>query len=221
MQTLTASDFRAAAAPQPLVADEIHLWWLPDWGGPNRAAAESTAVRDLLGAYLGRALATTQIVRGARGKPRLVDGALEFNLAHSGGDLLLGLSRDTPLGVDLELPGRHRPVEQLAARYFDPREAQALAAMPDDAARQAAFLRLWTLKEAVLKVDGGGIASGLERAAFALDAAGRPSAPLAIALPLVADDWCVRRLEWPDGAVGALAWRGAQRTVLAWRKTEA
>lgn len=219
MQTIAAAEFRAAAAPQALAADEIHLWWLPSWGGPNRAAAESDAVRALLGAYLGRALAASDFVRGARGKPRLVDGALEFNLAHSGGDLLLGLSRATPLGVDLELPRRRRPVAELAARYFDPRETQALAALADDAAQQAAFLRLWALKEAVLKVDGGGIGSGLERAVFGLDATGLPTGPLAIQLPLVADDWYVRRLEWPDGACGALAWHGAQRRVLAWRMT--
>ena len=54
---------------------------------------------------------------------------------------------------------------ELAARYFAPGETRRLRALPADA-REAAFLRLWCAKEAVLKAHGHGLSFGLQRLAF-------------------------------------------------------
>src|SRR3546814_13489669 len=55
----------------------------------------------------------------------------------------------------------------LAERFFVRSETGALLALPAEA-REAAFVRLWCAKEAVLKAHGRGLAFGLDRLEFAL-----------------------------------------------------
>jgi 4'-phosphopantetheinyl transferase len=97
---------------------------------------------------------------GSHGKPELVGPlsvtSLKFNLAHSDQLALVALTLDHALGVDLE---RIRPLaalDQVAERYFAPEEAAALRDLPMPA-RQVAFFRCWTLKEAYLKGRGVGL----------------------------------------------------------------
>jgi 4'-phosphopantetheinyl transferase len=60
------------------------------------------------------------------------------------------------VGVDLERRERQPPALRLAARYFAPAEAQALAALPAERVAPE-FIRLWTAKEASCKATGTGI----------------------------------------------------------------
>ncbi len=212
VRRLEPRDFHPAVPPQPLADDEIHLWFFPQW--PALPAAESAPLRRVLAGYLGRPAEVLRLARARGGKPALVDAPLEFSLAHSRGALLLGLSRGQPLGVDLELPHRARPVLELARRWFAPAEARALARLPE-ARRPQGFLAMWSLKEAVLKAEGTGLGGGLARVAVTLDAAGVPiAAGVTDADPATA--WrCVYLAPPAAGAVGALAWRGAERSVRA------
>lgn len=93
------------------------------------------------------------------GKP-VVAGTLHFNVSHSGDLVLMALSADRAVGIDVE---RRRAVERspaLVARWLTGAEqrdvAQRIAggADPSDA-----FLRVWSLKEARLKALGVGIAN--------------------------------------------------------------
>src|SRR5262249_25287488 len=143
---------------------------------------EETAARPdrrwlpLLAAYLGCEPAALEFGRGEHGKPflRQPSRALEFNVSHSGGALLLGISRGVALGVDIETTQRRRPALDLARRYFARAEADALTRL-HEAQQQPAFLRLWSCKEAVLKALGAGISFGLDRLEFALDKRGEPA----------------------------------------------
>jgi 4'-phosphopantetheinyl transferase len=197
-----------ALPPQSLADDEIHLWFFPQWNTPRDAAA-TPAIQGLLAAYLQRPVTSLRLARGEHGKPYLCDGALQFNLSHSGAALLVGLSRDA-LGVDLEAPRRERPVLDLAQRWFAPSEAAALARLPV-AQQQAAFLRLWTCKEAVLKAHGRGIGHGLDRVEFALSAAGEIEG---LREPVQAGSaWHVIQLTPAPAYMAAVAWQGRARSV--------
>jgi len=201
MHLLTAADFVPAVAPPALGDEEIHLWFFPQWQ-KRRDATEAPALRALLGAYVDVAAETLRFARGAHGKPELADAALQFNLSHSGDALLLALSRDAALGVDLEARNRRtRAVPELAQRWFTPGEAALLSAQPETS-QQSAFLRLWTCKEAVLKCAGTGIGAGLDQVEFELSAQAHVRGVRGDA------DWQLLALE-PDAAhFGALAWRG-------------
>jgi 4'-phosphopantetheinyl transferase len=206
------AEFPPAQPPQPLADDEIHLWFFPHWE-KSRDAAASAVVRSLLAAYLNCAADAVRIERGEYGKPRVVNAPVEFNLAHSGDALLVGLSRNVALGVDLEVASRRtRPVVDLARRWFAPREADSLAALPE-AQRHAAFLRLWTCKEAVLKAQGHGISYGLARVEFELSAAG--DVQDLRAQPDAGDHWQVCLLAPDARHAGAVAWHGAAHAVRA------
>lgn len=204
---LTAADFVQAGAPAPLPDNEIHLWFFPEWENVFDAAA-SAPVRALLAAYLDRPVETVCIERGKHGKPRVANARLEFNLAHAADALLLGISRNLPLGVDLESAQRRiRSVSELARRFFHPAEAAALENLTE-AVRREAFLHLWCAKEAALKAHGQGIGFGLDRVEFAV-------APTGAVVPAAGSPWRVLALVPAPSHLGALAFRDPVSRVRA------
>ena len=205
-----------SAAPR-LDSQTIHLWrvtYAPAYGrGPLVA---------LLAAYLGIQEDAVVLDQDARGKPRLArdasegDGScgLEFNWSHSGDYALVALSRGCAIGVDIERLGKNQRSLEIARRFFDPEEADALATLDPDT-RDRAFIELWCAKEAVLKAVGEGLSFGLARLAFAR----RKDADWVLtrvdpALGHV-NDWQLMGFEAAFDYRGALAWRGAPRNIVA------
>lgn len=142
------------------------------------------------------------------------DDALSFNWSHSGTYALMALARGCAIGVDIE-QFRQRPrVLDLARRFFDAGEADALARL-DPGARGHAFIGLWCAKESVLKAAGEGLSFGLARLAFApCSATGWSLLRIDPALGAVSD-WQLQGFEAAPGYRGALAWRGKPRTIRA------
>lgn len=83
------------------------------------------------------------------GKPRLPGGGPAFSLTHAG-DLVGVAVHDEPVGLDVE---QVRPLTDLAAM------AAHACAPTETAPDAAAFFRLWTRKEAVLKATGDGLSA--------------------------------------------------------------
>lgn len=132
-------------------------------------------LRRLLAHATGIAPEALRFDFGAEGKPRLAATmarpTIDFNLSHSEGWALVGLSDGAPIGVDIELA---RPVPDwaaLAAQHFAPAEQQALASLPAEL-REDAFLAGWTRKEAFVKALGGGLAVALASSEVTLDPVG-------------------------------------------------
>jgi 4'-phosphopantetheinyl transferase len=128
----------------------------------KRAAAAAVAAR-LTIEVPGLDLST--IRRGAFGKPLLPPpfDHVGFNPSDSGGWFLFGLAAGADIGVDLELR-RPRPTAlAIAQRHFPQAEVDWLRNQPDI---DHAFLRLWTLKEALFKAIGRGLGYGLGQACF-------------------------------------------------------
>lgn len=190
-------------APADWRHDGIALWLLPH---APRQRGEPRA-RASLARTLGMAPEALPITRDAQGRPHFIAPLhrLETGWSHSGEALLLALGEDVELGVDIErLRARPRAME-LAERFYHPDETAWLRALADEAERLLAFVRLWCVKEAVLKAHGQGISFGLHRFHVALDG-GAPR--LATCDPGLGrpDDW--RLHEWaprPDYRA-ALAW---------------
>lgn len=203
------SDPPLAVAPQPLAADEIHLWFCEfSTSGDTRPLAQRLLLH-LLGAYCGRTIGRDELTSGEYGKPHLAGGP-RFNLSHSGSAAVVALSSALELGVDLERAGRRRRHAELAQRFFCRREAAAVAAA-EGVAREALFLHLWTAKEAVLKALGRGLAFGLERLEF-------NAAPPAQLLHIAADGgdarhWQVQALSASVQWNGHVAWYGEPRRL--------
>jgi 4'-phosphopantetheinyl transferase len=105
-----------------------------------------------------------RFARGAYGKPALdpPSGAppLRFNISHSRGCVACVMGRGAEVGIDVEdaerIGGRHH----VAGEVFSAEERRVLAAL-DEAGRRETFAAMWTMKEAIIKADGRGLAMPL------------------------------------------------------------
>lgn len=89
------------------------------------------------------------------GKPYLMGYSnVHFNVSHSGGYVVCAVS-DKPVGVDIQKIEEYNP--DVAEIICNEKEMEQIGHSLDKASE---FIKLWTQKEAVLKMHGTGIASG-------------------------------------------------------------
>ena len=160
------------------------------------------AGRGILREVLGRAMAVeparVQLKYGPHGKPQVAGSPIRFNISHSGDLAVIALAR-VEVGVDVELP-RPRRSDAIARRFYAPGEIERLFAQTDPAARADAFFRLWTCKEAFLKVTGEGLSRSTRSYEIALDP---PRVLWARGIPDAARRYSVHPLELGDPYRGA------------------
>jgi len=171
----------------------------------------------LLGGYLGVPPGTLSFGYGRFGKPHLngLETPLQFNASHSGHILLIAITLDRAIGIDVERIRTNLSVLEIAARFFSPRERDAFAALPATL-RTDAFFDCWTRKEAYIKARGEGLSLPLS----GFDVSFLPGEPakLLATRPDAAEAscWRLRELEVADGYKAALAVEGAQWTLKCW-----
>ncbi|MGH8216473.1 MAG: 4'-phosphopantetheinyl transferase family protein [Rhodanobacteraceae bacterium] len=223
MRDLTFADAVPAAVAGQLDDGSVHLWRMRYAPSQGRAP-----LLELLGAYLGKPASDVVLMSGAHGKPRVAgpqmqrDGShpLEFNWSHSGDNALVALSRGRALGVDIERFGRPVRALELARRFFDPAEGDALQSLAISA-RDRAFIGLWCAKEAVLKAAGEGLSFGLARLVFAPhQGTGWKLVRMDPALG-DRDEWQIVGFDAASGYRGALAWRGPASRVFTFQSRPA
>lgn len=100
--------------------------------------------------------------RDSCGKPMLLgEPELDFSLTHTAGAVacavVTGGGPDSGVGIDLEAADRRITLD-LADRFFAADETAWIRGQPQP---EAAFLAVWTLKEAFVKAAGRGLALGL------------------------------------------------------------
>ncbi len=166
-------------------------------------------LRHQLGKETGIVPESVLFVTEKHGKPRLdtpgVDTSPHFNLTHSGGFVALAIS-DDEVGIDIE---NLRPVttaERLAQRFFSPEERKHVFEL-DGEARDRAFLRIWTQKEAYLKATGLGVGMPLRGVETEPDPAAPPGLRAIAGDQNEAATWTLLEVEIP-GAVCTVALRG-------------
>ncbi|ARS66237.1 4'-phosphopantetheinyl transferase superfamily protein [Sinorhizobium meliloti] len=108
----------------------------------------------------------------AYGKPELdldFEHGIHFSLSHTRGMAVCAICRRHPIGVDVEAINRSVDIEMLAEQYFAAWEHALIVEAPSQH-RAEIFFRLWTLKEAMLKAVGIGLAAApLREFAFTLE----------------------------------------------------
>lgn len=169
-----------------------------------------------LGWYLGQNPREVALRTGKFGKPHLAsDAGLFFNVAHSAGLGAIAFSTQGEVGIDVEMADRSVEVMDIASAYFTARETASIAAA-EGPAQLAAFLRIWTRKEAVLKAVGCGIPNGLNR----VDVTGeRVNFDGEAVTPgeYGGSDWLVRDLPAMAGFAGAIAAAPGNWAIESWR----
>jgi 4'-phosphopantetheinyl transferase len=123
-------------------------------------------LRAVLASYLAAPPEDLCFAYGHKDKPRLTGDPgwekLEFNCSHSGDVALIAVTRAGEIGVDVERIRADVRHAELAARFFAPAEATALARRSGREQRQL-FFHLWTAKEAWIKAVGGGLSIPLRQ----------------------------------------------------------
>ncbi len=145
------------------------------------------------------------------GKPYLADKmnerGVQFNISHSGDVVLVALTTNRRIGVDVERIRDDLNVERIAGRFFSARECSQLAALPDNL-RRTAFFRCWSRKEAFIKARGEGLSLPLDSFDVSLGPTERPAILATRPDPTEADRWVLHSLEVGHGHQAALAVEG-------------
>jgi 4'-phosphopantetheinyl transferase len=133
-------------------------------------------LRRLLAARLGERPEAIEFAYGRRGKPALAQrfaaSGLRFNLSHCDGVAAYAFAHQREVGIDIEKVRLLPDADEVAARFFSPRENAAYRSLPADERGQG-FFNCWTRKEAFIKALGGGLRIPLRR----FDVSLRPGEP--------------------------------------------
>jgi 4'-phosphopantetheinyl transferase len=208
----SASDFHIAC-----ISDTIAAELIPRWA--TRTDRTHAAVRrrpeaslQALAALRALLFATTRrtdwiVARAASGKPSVTtadgqDGP-SISLSHTKGRIAVAVAWSVQIGIDVEY---HRPRDfaALADQAFGPAEQQEVAAEG-----QGAFYRIWTLREAMAKATGDGLALVLNRHDLANGITGDQ--------PIEKDRWTLHHLQPEPGYSLGLAWSGGRPKMVPYR----
>jgi len=187
----------------------------------NRFIAGHGTLRAILSQYLLEDPLDLVFEQGRKGKPALSErfewSQVHFNLTHCDDLALLAVARDREIGIDVERIRALDDLSEVASICCSPRERAELWALPEEE-RAAAFLRLWTRKEAWLKATGEGICESLGEVEVSFRAG---DFPRIVMLPAGgktdAKEWSVRELTPAPGFVGAIALPGAIHDICLWQ----
>jgi len=167
-------------------------------GARTRFVLARAALRRILGAYLGVAPATVEIVLDENGKPHLAGAPapLAFSLSHTRGLAAIAVTTRAAVGIDVEALDRRVDLATMRRALGDEELEPVLAEPPER--RTAAFLRRWTMKEAHAKAVGTGIWTGSPGPPGAWAAQPFDPADGFVGAVVAADGpWVTRRREWP------------------------
>ena len=143
----------------------------------SRYTLTRALLRTLLAGYLETDPASLSFCYSEHGKPALTgahEGSdLQFNVSHSDGVALFGITRNRAIGVDVERVRHDFEVVTIAQRFFSPAEQRSFNSV-SPAQQHRAFFDCWTRKEAYVKALGEGLSHPLHQFDVSL-VAGEPA----------------------------------------------
>jgi 4'-phosphopantetheinyl transferase len=165
------------------------------------AIASRATLRLLLSLYLQMPPQEIEILRNEYQKPILnPSDQLNFNVSHSAGQILIGVSRYLPIGVDIESMRADTDWRNIAKHYSSPAEYEMLTKAEDP---QNLFYQLWTAKEAFMKGYGTGFHFPLSQ--FSVEYTDSMHGKVISIGPLSPDHWQIRNFQLSDSYMGAVA----------------
>jgi 4'-phosphopantetheinyl transferase len=178
----------------------------------DRFIAAHGCLRDILARYHHWEPEQLTFSANDYGKPALStdlsERRLDFNLSHSEDLVLVAVTWERKVGVDLERIRQGISSQVIARRYFSRSEFIELLGLPFEQ-REVGFFNCWTRKEAYIKAQGLGLSLSLE----SFDVSLGPNEPAILRAtrpdPQEASRWILLSLEIRPGYAAALAVEGA------------
>ena len=182
-------------------------------GDCRRFVATRTALRCLLGGYLGRKPAEIELVETAEGKP-VLDGSgrgLHFNLSHSDDVMVVAVTGLGPVGIDVERGQRFAEMDGIIDQICGAEEAVRLRERMD------AFPVCWTRKEAFIKALGLGMSFDPRRVEITIAPEDAPRITAIDGDIKAAAAWWLAPLAPHPGYVGAVCLKGVPHRLRRFR----
>jgi len=131
----------------------------------NRYVVAHGTLRHVLGSYLDSDPQSIRFVNSRDGRPHLKGvfrrTTLSFNLSHDDEQVLIGLARFSPVGIDVQSHAVPIGTDLVVEAALSSRERAWVTKLETDP--RPAVMQLWARKEALAKATGAGIATGLDR----------------------------------------------------------
>lgn len=128
-------------------------------------------LRNILGTTLGIDPKTIRFSTAEFGKPFIAypeNSQIFFNLSYSGNQIVYAFSKQLELGIDIERIRTVEAIDRLARNYYSAEEYALIVNLPA-LEKNKAFIKLWCIKEALIKASGWALEHGL----LASDVAGQ------------------------------------------------
>jgi 4'-phosphopantetheinyl transferase len=173
-------------------------------------------LRQLIGERLDVRPEVVDLVYAERGKPALApaqaESGLRFNVSHCDDLAVYAFARGREIGVDVEALRALPDADDVAARFFSPREYDAYRSLAPRL-RPLGFFNCWTRKEAFIKALGDGLYYPLTR----FDVSLAPDDPARIlrvgTTPGKRCGWCLESFSPAAGFVAAVVYAEAREPV--------
>ena len=122
-------------------------------------------LRLILSRYLPTEAGSLDFSYGPHGKPYISKEqnilGIQFSLSSSSSIGLLGITRNNPIGIDIEHRNTDIDFQGISELYFSESEISHIREN-DDLNKSNEFYRIWTMKEAYLKAVGSGMSMGTD-----------------------------------------------------------
>ena len=177
------------------------------------AIASRATLRLLLSLYLQKPPQEIEILHNEYQKPVLNSAdQLHFNVSHSSGQILIGISRQMQIGVDIESMRADTDWKNIAKHYYSAGEYEMMDTAED---AKSLFYQLWTAKEAFMKGYGSGFHFPLNQ--ISVEYANPMSGRVSSTLPLSPDHWQIKNFLVTDSCMGAVAVPGELDSIHAYQ----
>lgn len=117
-------------------------------------------LRIILSNYIARKPEEVLFYYSDFGKPYLTEkldkGSLQFNISNSFNYLLVALTSNNQIGIDIEKIRQSINYQKLVARFFSKKEINYFSNLNENT-KEKTFFDWWTIKEAVVKTIGTGM----------------------------------------------------------------
>jgi 4'-phosphopantetheinyl transferase len=161
-------------------------------------------LRHILGNYLGLTPKQVRFCYTQFGKPYIPfmddNRKIEFNLSHSGDIVLIAVTNNIPVGVDVEEIRPITDVDLVASRYFSLGEQLDLHSLSGPEKLEA-FYKCWTRKESLIKAYGVGLSMPLDSFQVSL----LPGEPVRLLRSPDQQSWTLLDINLVPGYAGAVA----------------
>lgn len=173
-------------------------------------------LRAVLGRFTGLDPSALMFQLTQTGKPELLNRpatrfSLRFNLSHSQGRMLIAITMDGEIGVDLEQVHDKAKVAKLAKRFYAPAEYERVIGLSGPDQTQL-FYRYWVAKEAFLKGQGVGLRSLQQCEIVQFNASSRADITLSKDTTMQ-PGWTIHWLDCGTGWAGAVSAHGSDWVI--------